>query len=132
MNDYQNRIEGVLNLPLHQYFGIKSIEATDGRSVVTLEVGPSIINPAGMLHGGVIYALCDVAAYTALLSILAVEQEAVTHDIHVSVLRPVDEGKKIRIEAQVIKRGKSIAFIDSKATVEGIIFATARITKTII
>jgi len=79
-----------------------------------------------------IYALCDVAAYSALLSIIDESESGVTHQINVQVLRPVRLGAELSLIASVVKRGKSLAFIESKAYVADKIVASASITKSII
>lgn len=126
------RFEKIRNLPLHQFLGISDWYSKDGRAGFSITVNAANANPNGMLHGGVIYALCDVSAYIALLGILPPHVEAVTHDIHVSVLRPVPVSKKVDFNAEVIKPGKRICFIDSTATVENTVIATAKVTKSLI
>lgn len=130
--EYRKRIEAVFNLPLHQYIGVRDIRASEGKSRVLLEVADNAINPASLLHGGVVYTLCDVAAYTALLSVLPINREAVTHNINVSVLRPVKYGKRVIFTAEVVKMGRTLCFIDAKATVDDKIIASASVTKSII
>jgi len=89
-------------------------------------------NPAGLLHGGLLYALCDVAAYCALLSIIDESETGVTHQINVQVLRPVKLRSQIKVEGHVVKRGKSLAFIETKAYVADKLVAMASITKSMI
>ncbi len=112
--------------------GVRDIQAAEGKSQVLLEVGDNAINPASLLHGGVVYTLCDVAAYTALLSILPMDREAVTHNINVSVLRPVKYGTRVVFTAEVVKTGKTLCFIHAKAAVDDNIVAMASVTKSIV
>jgi uncharacterized protein (TIGR00369 family) len=126
------RFKKVKNLALHQFFGISDWYSKDGQARLSIKVNASTANPNGMLHGGVIYALCDVSAYIALLGILPPNMDAVTHDIHVSVLRPVHASQKVTFNAKVIKPGKRICFIESVAMVEDRVIATAGITKSLV
>lgn len=131
-SNYQKRIDAVFQLPLHQYVGVRDIQASEGKSRVFLKVEDNAINPASMLHGGVVYTLCDVAAYTALLSVLPSDREAVTNNISVSILRPVKYGADVVFTAEVVKLGKTLCFIYAKACVSDTIVASASITKSII
>lgn len=127
-----DRLAAVRALPLHQDLGVTGIEAADGAATLYFTVNPYTVNPAGALHGGVLYTLCDVAAYAALLSQLPMDREAVTHDLHVSVMRAAGEGEKVSVEAHVRRQGRSIAFIDVEARAGERLLATARVTKSLI
>ena len=128
----QNELDKVRSWPLHHSWGVQSIRALDGRSEISVQVNESMSNPAGTMHGGLIYALTDVAAYTALLSVVEENQTGVTHHINVQVLRPVQLGAVLRIEAEVIKRGRRLSFIESKAYIEDKVVALASITKSMV
>ena len=126
------RILQIVNHPLHRHLGIRDAHSEDGRGRFTFAVGDTTVNPAGALHAGVIYLLCDVCAYLGLMSVLPGHQEAVTHDIHVSVLRSAQRGDTVKMESKIVKKGKSLCFIDVTAAAEGQLIATARITKSLI
>ena len=128
----QNELDKVRSWPLHHSWGVQSIHALDGRSEISVQVNESMSNPAGTMHGGLIYALTDVAAYTALLSVVEENQSGVTHHINVQVLRPVQLGAVLRIEAEVIKRGRRLSFIESTAYVGDKVVALASITKSMV
>ncbi len=127
-----DRLALVINHPLHRFLGVKRIEAAAGKSAFSVEVGEQLINPAGVLHGGAVYVLCDVCAYSALLGLMDDHTEAVTHDIHVSVMRPATFGQVVRFSAEVVKAGRSLSFIDVRAEAQGKVIATARVTKSMI
>lgn len=127
-----DRLAALRALPLHQDLGVTSIEAADDSAMLHFTVNSYTVNPAGALHGGGLYTLCDVAAYAALLPQLPMDREAVTHDLHVSVMRAAGEGEKVAVEAHVRRLGRSIAFIDVEARAGERLLATARVTKTLI
>ena len=129
MND---RILQVINHPLHRYLGVADVRSEDGAGSFSFTVGDATVNPADALHGGVVYLLCDVCAYLGLLSVLADDMEAVTHDLHVSVLRAAGRGDVVRMASRILKKGKSLCFIDVSAMVSGRLIASARITKSLI
>lgn len=127
-----NRLETVLNHPLHQHLGISTLHAENGDGQLSLTIGENAINPSGAFHGGVLYLLADVCAYCGLLSLLDEHQEAVTHDIQVSVLRSATLGDEVSFESQVLKLGKRIAFMEVKAMCSGKLIASAKVTKSLI
>ncbi|MFP4445896.1 MAG: PaaI family thioesterase [Desulfosudaceae bacterium] len=126
------RLEKVIDHPLHQYLGITAIQSQEGRGRMAVPVTDNIVNPAGVLHGGVVYLLCDVCAYAGLLSLLAKGSEAVTHDIQVSVMQAAHKGDILEFSSAMVKLGKRLGFIDVRMTVDDRVMATARVTKSIL
>lgn len=119
-------------LPLHRHLGIGPIHAQHGRAHFEVTIGDALLNPAGALHGGVIYSLCDVACYCALLTQLAPDEEAATHDLQVSLLRGARAGQVLRFEGEVLKRGRQLAFGSAQVLADGKLLARAQITKSIL
>ncbi|MBN1092227.1 PaaI family thioesterase [Blastococcus sp. TML/M2B] len=89
-------------------------------------------NQVGVLHGGVIYTLMDVAGFLALLPSLSDEEHAVTHDLTVSLMRPVAAGKRVDLTGTVLRRGRAVAFLRAEATVDGEVVAAAQVTKSVV
>ena len=125
-------LDRVRQLPLHDSWGIRNIQSREGQSEVIVEVTEDMLNPADMLHGGLIYALCDVAAYTALLSQIDENQTGVTHQINVQVVRPVNLGDNMIVKGRLIRLGRSLSFLESKAYVYDKLVASATITKSMV
>ncbi|MCW5828077.1 MAG: PaaI family thioesterase [Deltaproteobacteria bacterium] len=122
----------VETLPLHRFLGVKLIRSKPGSGEIRLKAGKSAVNIAGVLHGGVLYALLDAAAYSSVVPLLNEGENAVTHDIHVSVLRPVMLGETIVLKGRVLKRGRTTIFAESEAVVGGKLVATSCVTKSVI
>lgn len=126
------RLQNVLSHPLHQFLGVADIHSADGQGEIRITVTDELVNPAGVFHGGVVYVVSDVCAYAGLLSLLNDNEEAVTHDLHVSILRPATRGDEVVFRSEVVKRGRQLCFIDVTASVNDKIIATARVTKSVI
>lgn len=126
------RLQNVLNHPLHQFLGVADIHSADGQGEIRITLTDELVNPAGVFHGGVVYVLSDVCAYAGLLSLLNDNEEAVTHDLHVSILRPAKRGDEVVFRSEVVKRGRQLCFIDVTASVNDKIIATVRVTKSVI
>lgn len=118
--------------PLHRAMGVETIDAADGRAVLEMTVAATMTNPAGMFHGGIVYTLCDVVCYAALLGELGDGESAATHDIHVSVLRAAKLGERVRFTGMVVKRGRDIAFLAAEAHCGDRLLARASVTKSIL
>ena len=129
----EERLDAIRNHPLHRQLGLHQLEATAGRAELSARIaGKSTLNPAGVMHGGVLYVLSDVAAYAATLSMLDPSEEAVTHDLHISVLRGSSSGAEIALSAQVLRRGRKLVFIQVQAHADDHLLATATVTKSVI
>ena len=74
----------------------------------------------------------DVATFLALLPSLPDEEHAVTHDLTVSLIRPVTAGERVDLTGTVLRRGRSVAFMRAEATVDGEVVAAAQVTKSVV
>ncbi len=122
----------VLAHPFHRFCGLELISQEPGASVCRFPVDDNTANPAGVLHGGILYGMMDVCAFLALTPMLADSEQAVSHDVHCSVLRPVSKGKSVELRARVDRKGKSIAFIRVEAWVDDKLVGTGTITKSVL
>ena len=130
--DQAARVQAVLDIPLHRFLGMQLRDPADPSAGVWLPVGPSAQNQAGVLHGGVVTTLLDTAAYLGLLPFLSDDEHAVTHDLTVSLLRPVAAGRRVDLTGTVLRRGRAVAFLRAEATVDGQLVAAAQVTKSVV
>ena len=126
------RVRGVLDIPLNRFLGMQLRDPSDPSAGVWFTVGPSAQNQAGVLHGGVVTTLLDTAAYLGLLPSLADDEHAVTHDLTVSLLRPVAADRRVDVAGTVLRRGRAVAFLRAEATADGQLVATAQVTKSVV
>ncbi len=126
------RVRGVLDIPLNRFLGMQLRDPADPSAGVWFPVGPSAQNQAGVLHGGVVTTLLDTAAYLGLLPHLTDDEHAVTHDLTVSLLRPVSADRRVDIVGTVLRRGRAVAFLRAEATVDGQLVATGQVTKSVV
>jgi uncharacterized protein (TIGR00369 family) len=117
---------------LHRFMGIEFHLAHDGRCHLSFAVTQKMLTPAPALHAGFYYTACDLAAYAALLSELKHTEGAVTHDLHVSVMRSAGPGERVDVHAEVVKLGRTLAFLDARAICGDKLVATARVTKSLL
>ena len=126
------RVQAVLDIPLHRFLSVSLLDEADPSAGIAFPVEVAAQNQAGVLHGGVVTALLDVASYLALAPDLADEEHAVTHDLSVQLLRPVSAGSRVEVRGTVLRRGRAVAFLRAEALVEGRPVAAAQVTKTLV
>ena len=126
------RVQSVLDIPLNRFLGMQLRDPADPSAGVWFPVGPSAQNQAAVLHGGVVTTLLDTASYLALLPQLSDAEHAVTHDLTVSLIRPVAADARVDVTATVLRRGRAVAFMRAEATVGGELVAAAQVTKSVV
>ena len=87
-----------------------------GRSIWHYRVDPAHFNPNGVLHGGVVMALLDTAMGYALAARVAPDGRFnAAAEQTTRFLAPIRAGT-ITVEATVLKAGKRLAVVESRAT----------------
>jgi uncharacterized protein (TIGR00369 family) len=125
------RIESVRSVALHRHLGLRVEEYGRGASRLVLPATPKALNNVGTLHGGILYAVLDTACYCAGAGMWAANENAVTLDIHVQVLRPGGT-HDVELRGWVLKRGRTTLFGKSEAWSDGKLVAAAAVTKSIV
>jgi uncharacterized protein (TIGR00369 family) len=126
------RVQGVLDIPLNRFLGMELRDASNPSAGLWFPVGRATQNQAAVLHGGVVTTLLDTACYLALLPQLSDDEHAVTHDLAVSLLRPVAAEARVDVVGTVLRRGRAVAFLRAEATVDGELVAAAQVTKSVV
>ena len=97
--------------PIVELLGIRPVELGEGRAVVEMDVDSRLHNAMGILHGGVLLDLADVAIGVALATVAEEGETFSTVQSSVSYLRPVREGRLLA-EARVAQRGRTIGHLE--------------------
>jgi len=126
------RQQQVLEIPFNLQLGIKFDGMWDGIAKSHFLSSRELATFDGYLHGGVLSAVVEVAGFLALAPYLNDQQHAVTHDLHVSFMRPIPTGVRCDLHASVSRFGRTLAFLEVTAYVAEKIVASAHITKSII
>jgi uncharacterized protein (TIGR00369 family) len=129
-------LDAILANPLHRACELRVRRAAAGSSRIRFRVNEFSTNITGHLHGGITYAMVDVACFLALCSQLEPGRHGVTVDIHVSVLRPANRGEDMLVRATVDRMGRSLAHMRAEVFADGKdgerLVATGTVTKSII
>jgi acyl-CoA thioesterase len=100
MRDFMRQI------PFNQHLGILVEGAHEDGMTISCEMRPEFRNGHGVLHGGVIATLADVAVGVALKPHIA-PRTATTIDLKVNFLKPVLEGK-LWARCYLVRIGKTL------------------------
>lgn len=129
---YEEIVAAVLDLPLHKAAGIELIDANDPARGVTVVTDENNVNLYGVLHGGIVPLLLDVASYLAAAELFEPGTNAVTASNSVSLLRPLPIGKRIKVTANVDRLGRNALFVTARGECDGQIVATGQIVKAVV
>jgi acyl-CoA thioesterase len=94
-----------------EFLGLKCEKISEGRVKVTLPVKPLYINSAGVIHGGIISSLADVAMCNTVGADENNIQKVVTVDLNVTFLKGA-KAEYLVADAQVTKGGRSLTHAD--------------------
>ena len=90
----------------------------------SLDVLPHLLNPHGVLHGAVLYALADTGMGGALMPNLDKGQICATLEIKFNYYQAVRAGT-LRCHTTILNRGKTVANMESRLYVEDKLVASA-------
>jgi acyl-CoA thioesterase len=99
--------------PFADLISLRVTELCAGVSKCQLTVEDKHLNPHGVAHGAVLYALADTGMGAALYPTLAEGELCATIQITMNYFKPVASGV-VTCASEVINRGKSVAHIESR------------------
>ncbi len=105
------------DVPIADLIGFSIDEIGDGRAAGVFQAGARHANPMGTLHGGVLCDFTDAPMGTAFASTLEADESFTTLELKINFFRPVWEAR-LRAEAKVIQRGKTVGYIECDVTDE--------------
>jgi uncharacterized protein (TIGR00369 family) len=99
--------------------GMRPVAFGDGSSRWLWEQQPpATLNPFGTVSGGYVAVLIDEMLSTAIASVLGADEWAMTVEFKINFLRSMSP-KPFQGEARVIRRTRSIAFLEAQITDQG-------------
>lgn len=99
--------------PYAEQLGLEVRESAPGRSTCTLALRPEHLNPYGVVHGAVLYALADTAMGAALHPMLGAGEICATLQLTISYFRPVSDGT-LRCTSEIVHRGRTFAHLAAR------------------
>ena len=121
----------------HRDCELQLVEAGDDGAEIRFRVNDYTSNPQGALHGGILYAMLDVACFFAVITQLPEDRHPVSVEVHTSVLRAALRGETVRVRSHLDRLGRTLAAMRAEAfavTDEGEerMIATGSVTKAIL
>lgn len=101
--------------PFADLIGLTLEHQGDGSSTLMLPVNGRHLNPHGVVHGAVIYAMADTGMGAALYSTLDAGYACATIDISITYFRPVIEGHLL-CQTILDNKGRTVAHLTARIT----------------
>lgn len=111
--------------------GLRLLEVRQGFARLAFKPRAEMLTAWGTLNGGVINSLVEVPAFVALLTELTPDELPVTNDIFLQHVRPLPGDVEYELTGSLLRKGKTMAWVESSAMVAGKPHTLARITKTL-
>ena len=97
--------------PVARLIGFTLSAVEPGRAVIEFAAEPRHANPMGTLHGGILCDVADAAMGMAYAATLDEGESFTTLELKINFLKPVWNAK-LRAEARVVKRGKTVGLVE--------------------
>ena len=110
--------------PFAELIDLQVENTSAGTSTLGLTVAAQHLNPHGVAHGAVLYALADTGMGAALYPSLDAGEICATIEIKINYFKPVGAGKVV-CKTELINRGKSVANLESRLYVDQTLVAQA-------
>lgn len=98
------------DFPLKRHLGLELDEGAPGEARALITVGDEHLNPNGVVHGAVLFAMVDTAMGKATMSVLPEGRFCATVDIQLRFIRPASTGVLVA-RVEVLKRGRAVVHL---------------------
>jgi len=105
---YQGPVRYHTGMPFENSLQLRVVRKHRDGVTVSFPLEPGFLNGNGVLHGGVIAAIADEAAWHALVHAHQGHREMTTTELKVNYLRPI-AGKNVLARACVLRAGKTLS-----------------------
>lgn len=107
----------ILALPFTKALNLRVDETGESMAVLSLPYNTALVGDpdTGVLHGGVIFALMDTCAGTAIHMHPDSHTATATIDLRVDYMRSATPGQRITCRSEVYKVTRSVAFLRATA-----------------
>jgi acyl-CoA thioesterase len=120
------------DFPLKRHLGLELDGDEPGRARARITVGDEHLNPNGVVHGAVLFAMVDTAMGRATMSVLPEGRFCASVDVQLRFIRPASAGVLVA-DVEVLKRGRAIVHLHGHVhDADDRLVATASATFTVI
>lgn len=110
--------------PFAEHIALRMVQQAAGASRAELLIAPEHLNPHGVVHGAVLFALVDTGMGAALYPTLGAGESCATIEIKINFFRPAVAGTLV-CETRLVNRGRTVANLESTVTLDGRVVAAA-------
>lgn len=118
MSDGEHTAAYPSSFALQELLGISVDPVESDRARAAVEADASALNPNGVVHGALIFALADTAMAAATTSIISEDMACASIDVHVRFLHPAGTGR-LEAEAVVLRAGRRVVHLEARIIDEG-------------
>jgi acyl-coenzyme A thioesterase PaaI-like protein len=115
----------------NRWAGLKLLELKPGFARISFTPRAEMLTPWETLNGGVLNSLVEVPAFLALLTALEPTELPVTNDIFLQHVRPLPGDAEYELTSQLLRKGRTMAWLEATAWVGRKECTFARLTKTL-
>jgi len=116
----------------NKWAGLRMVEMQHGFARIAFTPRREMLTPWATLNGGVLNSLVEVSAFYALLPSLEPNELPVTNDIFLQHVRPLPGDREYELTGRLLRKGRTMAWLESTAWVDGKECSFARLTKTLV
>lgn len=101
------------SFPLQEHLGMTISSSERGRGRAELAVTSDLLNPNGVVHGAVLFAMVDTAMGAATMSILDDSQVCASIEVHLRFLRAAADGSLVA-DVSALKAGRRVVQLEGR------------------
>ncbi len=101
------------HFPLKDFLGMEVTGGGPGTGTASVMIGADHLNPNGVVHGAVLFALVDTAMGKATMNGLEPGRFCASIEVSLRFIRPASAGPLVA-DAAVVKRGKNIVHLEAR------------------
>jgi acyl-CoA thioesterase len=98
------------DFPLKHHLGLELDGDDPGRARARITVGVEHLNPNGVVHGAVLFAMVDTAMGKATMSVLPEGRFCASVDVALRFIRPASGGV-LTADVEVLKAGRAVVHL---------------------
>lgn len=128
----QALLEQTIGAGYTAWCGVRMLELKAGFARLGLTPRAEMLTPWGTMNGCVLNSLVEISAFYALLTELGPEELPITNDIFLQHVRPLPADADYELTGQILRKGKTMAWLEATVLVDGKPCTYARLTKTLV
>lgn len=124
---------GYGEFPLKQHLGLEMSSERAGTARARIAVDERHLNPNGVVHGAVLFAMVDTAMGKAAMSVLPEGRFCASVEVQLRFVRPAHADGELVADVEVLKQGRHLVHLEGRVVdADSRLIATASATFAVI